>query len=140
LTASRKQNETLDRELAKLKLEVQSAKQVITQTTETKEKLLNDYVTATFQNRKYETEIKDLRDKQETLENTLVDLKFRIQDLKEREKAHHEAEDQYERNFQDIANKTFETTKFLDELQNYTAKILLINLYIQNLKPKKQIQ
>jgi hypothetical protein len=122
LTASQKHNETLDSELAKLKLEVQSAKQVITQTTETKEKLHNNYVAATFQNRKYETEIKDLRDKQETLENTIVNLEFRIQDLKEREKAYYEAEDQYERNFQDIANKTFETTKFLDELQNFTGR------------------
>ncbi len=122
LAASQKHTEILNSELAALKLETQLAKQVISQTTQTKDKLHSNYVTATLQNKKYETEIKDLRDTQETLENKIVNLEFRIQDLKEREKAYHDAEDQYERNFQDIANKTFETTKFLDELQTFTTR------------------
>ena len=122
LTTSQKHTETLNSELSALKLEIQLAKQVIAQTTQTKEKLHNNYVAATLQNKKYETQIKDLRDNQETLENKIINLEFRIQDLKEREKAYHEAEDQYERNFQDIANKTFETTKFLDELQTFTTR------------------
>ncbi len=80
--------------LVALKLENQLAKQFIAQTTQTKDKLRSNYVTSTLQNKKYETEIKDLRDTQETLENKIVNLIFRIQDLKEREKAYHEAEDQ----------------------------------------------
>jgi hypothetical protein len=59
--------------------------------------------------------------KPESLENKIEHLEYHIQDLKARKKAYQETEDQYEKNFQDIANKTFETTKFLDELQNFTT-------------------
>ena len=120
LTAFQKHTETLTSELTALKLDNQLAKQAITQNTQTKEKLHKNYVAATFQNKKYETEIKNLHDNQEALESKVFHLESRIRDLKEREKAYQDAEDQYERNFQDIDNQTFETTKFLDELQTFT--------------------
>ena len=122
LTFAQKIIETLSSQLVAQKGETELGKQVITQITQTKEKTHNNYVIATLQNKKYETEIKDLRDTQETLENKIVNLEYRIKDLKDREEAYHEAEDQYERNFQEIADKTFETTKFLDELQNFTGR------------------
>jgi len=122
LITNQKQIETLSNQVSALKLEIELGKQVIKQITQTKDKTHNNYVTASLQNKKYETEIQDLRDSQEVLENKIVHLELRIQDLKEREKAYHEAEDQYERNFQEIAEKTFETTKFLDELQNFTGR------------------
>jgi hypothetical protein len=77
-----------------------------------------NYVTATLQHRKYETEIKCLRNNPKSLENKKEHLEYRIHDLKARKKAY---QDQNEKNFQEIANKTFETTKFLDELQNFTT-------------------
>jgi predicted nucleic acid-binding Zn-ribbon protein len=75
-----------------------------------------------MQIKKYEEEIIDLKDDKDQLENRISNLEERNKDLKEREKAYHDAEDQYERNFQEIAEKTFETTKFIDELQSFTGR------------------
>jgi hypothetical protein len=122
LTTSKKNIETLNNQLVTLQKEVDSIKQLNTQIIQTKEKTHKNFVAATLQNRKYETEIKDLRESQDILENKIVNLENRIIDLKEREKAYQEAEDLYEKNFQEIADKTFETTKFLDELQNFTVR------------------
>ncbi|XP_046630604.1 EH domain-containing and endocytosis protein 1-like [Daphnia pulicaria] len=122
LTAGRKHIETLSNQITALKREKELGKQLITQITQTKEKNHNNYVTATLQIKKYEEEIIDLKDDKEHLENRISNLEERNKDLKDREKAYHEAEDQYERNFQEIAEKTFETTKFIDELQSFTGR------------------
>ena len=41
-----------------------------------------------------------------------------IKDLTEREKTYLETEELYEQNFRDIADKTYDTTQFLEELRN----------------------
>ncbi|EFX70927.1 hypothetical protein DAPPUDRAFT_112259, partial [Daphnia pulex] len=122
LTAGQKQIETLNSQITALKLENELGKQLITQITQTKNKTHSNYVTATLQIKKYEEEIIDLKNDKEQLENRISNLEERNKDLKEREKAYHDAEDQYERNFQEIAEKTFETTKFIDELQSFTGR------------------
>jgi hypothetical protein len=122
LTAGQKQIETLNSQITALKLENELGKQLITQITQTKNKNHSNYVTATLQIKKYEEEIIDLKDDKDQLENRISNLEERNKDLKEREKAYHDAEDQYERNFQEIAEKTFETTKFIDELQSFTGR------------------
>ena len=104
LTASQKHTETLSSELTALRLDNQLAKQVITQT---KEKLHKNYVTATFQNKKYETEIKSLHDNQEALESKVFNLESRKRDLKEREKAYHDAEYPIRKKFSGYCQSNF---------------------------------
>ncbi len=64
------------------------------------------------------TEVNDLKINKKNLEQKVDNLQLTIKDLTEREKLYLEAEELYEQNFRDIADKTYDTTQFLEELRN----------------------
>ncbi len=94
------------------------AKQLNTQINDTKEQAQNNLQTISLQNKKQATRINDLEIIQHNLEQKVNSLELKLKDLKEREKLYLEAEELYEQNFQDIADKTYNTTQFLEELRN----------------------
>ena len=96
--------------------ESNSARQLNTQINETKNETQKNPIS--LQNKTQATRIKDLEIIQHDLEQTVNYLKLNIEDFKEREKLYREAEELYEPNFQDIADQTYDTTWFLEELRN----------------------
>jgi hypothetical protein len=63
-------------------------------------------------------EVNDLKRNKKSLEQKIDSLYLKIKDLTEREKLYLETEEIYEQNFRDIADKTYDTTQFLEELRN----------------------
>ena len=95
-----------------------STRQLNNQINDTKEQIQNNFKQVSLQNKVQVTEIVDLKITQGKLEQQINSLNFKIKDLEDREKAYREAEELYEQNFQDIAEQTFDTTRFLEELRN----------------------
>ncbi len=82
---------------------------------ETKDKTQDSLKTISLQNKTQTTKIKDLEVIQNNLEQKVNNLQLKIKDLEEREKAYLEAKELYEKNYQDFADKTYDTTQFLEE-------------------------
>jgi myosin heavy subunit len=118
ITSLKKQYQTLEGEKALLQRELNSARQLNTQINETKNETQKNLNTISLQNRTQATRIKDLEIIQHDLEQQVKYLKLNIEEFKEREKLYREAEELYEQNFQDIADQTYDTTRFLEELRN----------------------
>jgi hypothetical protein len=114
----KKQYQTLQGEKTSLQQELNSARQLNSQINETKNETQKNLNIISLQSRTQATRIKDLETIQHDLEQQVTYLKLNIEDFKEREKLYREAEELYEQNFQDIANQTYDTTRFLEELSN----------------------
>jgi hypothetical protein len=63
-------------------------------------------------------EVNDLKTNKKSLEQKINSLHLIIKDLTEREKTYLETEELHRQNFRDIADKTYDTTQFLEELRN----------------------
>jgi chromosome segregation ATPase len=125
LQSSKKQCENLQGEITLLKKKLNSVEQLNVQITETKDKTENSLKTVTFQFKGQSqqlqivtTEVNDLKINKKNLEQKIDSLHLIIKDLAEREKVYLETEELYEQNFRDIADKTNDTTQFLEELRN----------------------
>jgi hypothetical protein len=101
------------------------AKELNNNIIETRDKAENSLKTVTFQYREQSTqlqivttEVSDLKINKKNLEQEVNSLKTKIKDLEEREQLYLETEKIYEQNFRDIADKTYDTTQFLEELRN----------------------
>ncbi len=99
--------------------ELDLAKQLNNQITTTKEQTQNSFKQVSFQNKVQVTEIVDLKKINYNLEQKVKN--FKIKDLEEREKIYKEIEEFYERNLQDIANKTSHAAQAIEELKNLTS-------------------
>ena len=125
LQSSKKQCEILQGEINLLKRELNSAEQLNVQITKTKDTTEDSLKTVTFQNKAHIAqlqivtyEVNDLKRNKKSLEQKIESLHLMIKDLTEREKTYLETEELYEQNFRDIADKTYDTTQFLEELRN----------------------
>ena len=118
ITWLKKQYQTLQGENTYLQQELNSTRQLNSQINETKNETQKNLNTISVQRRTQATRIKDLEIIQHDPEQTVNYLKLNIEDFNEREKLYREAEELYEQNFQDIADQTYDTTRFLEELRN----------------------
>jgi hypothetical protein len=109
---------TLEGEKAILQQELHSARQLNIQINETKNETQKSLNSISVQNRKQASKIKDLEIIQKNLKQKVDNLQLQIKDLEEREIVYRETEELYEQNFQEIADKTYDTTRFLEELKN----------------------
>jgi hypothetical protein len=109
---------TLEGEKTILQQELHSARQLNIQISETKNETTKSLNTISIQNRKQASKIKDLQVIQKNLKQRVDHLQLKIKDLEEREILYRETEELYEQNFQEIADKTYDTTRFLEKLKN----------------------
>jgi hypothetical protein len=120
IETSKRQYQTLQGEITLLRQKLNSAEQLNTQITEKKYKDEDSLKTISFQHKvllqSTTTKINDLEIIKENLKQKVDSLQLKIRDLEEREKLYREAEELYEQNFQDIADQTYDTTWFLEEL------------------------
>jgi hypothetical protein len=118
LTSLKKQCQTLQGENTALQQELNSTRQLNNQINDTKNETQKNLNTISIQSKTQATRIKNLEIIQYDLEQQVKHLKLNIEDFKEREKLYREAEKLYEKNFEDIADQTYDTTRFLEELRD----------------------
>jgi myosin heavy subunit len=118
ITSLKKQCQTLQGENTVLQQELDSTKQLNNQINDTKNETQKNLNTISIQSKTQDTRIKNLEFIQYDLEQQVRHLKLNIGEFEEREKLYREAELLYEKNFDDIADQTYDTTRFLEELRD----------------------
>jgi chromosome segregation ATPase len=118
ITSLKKQYQTLQGENTVLQQELNSTKQLNNQINDTKNEAQKNLNTISIQSKTQVTRIKNLEFIQYDLEQQVKHLKLNIGEFEEREKLYREAELLYEKNFDDIADQTYDTTRFLEELRD----------------------
>ena len=118
ITSLKKQCQTLQSEKTSLQQELNSTRQLNTQINETKNETQKNLNTISLQSKTQATRIKNLEITHYDLEQQVKYLKLNIEDFKERAKLYREAEKFYEKNFEDIADQTYDKTQFLEELRD----------------------
>ena len=118
ITSLKKQYQTLQGENTVLQQELNSTRQLNNQINDTKNETQKNINTISIQNKTQLTRIKNREFIQYDLEQQVKHLKLNIREFEEREKLYREAELLYEKNFEDIADQTYDTTRFLEELRD----------------------
>ena len=118
ITSLKKQYQTLQGENTVLQQELNSTRQLNNQINDTKNETQKNINTISIQNKTQVTRIKNREFIQYDLEQQVKHLKLNIREFEEREKLYREAELLYEKNFEDIADQTYDTTRFLEELRD----------------------